>query len=108
MRAAGLRHEAIDDPMKRDAVVKAIAHQLLDARDVTGREVRPHKNHDLALGGLQRERVLDIRHGTFPASLSLRWSINRMVNGRPANAFPSALLNGRGAQRLIILATATR
>src|SRR5580704_15982498 len=30
---AGLRHEAVDHPMKHHAVVKALAHQFLDARD---------------------------------------------------------------------------
>ena len=30
--------------------------------------------------------------------------MNRMVNGRPAIAFPSASVNGKGAQRLSILA----
>src|SRR5262249_16706717 len=108
MWAAGLRHEAVDDAMKRDAVIKALAHQFLDACDMAGREVRTHENDDLTFGGFNCERVLGIRHGFFSACLALRSSISRMVNGRPANAFPRASLNGSGAQRLIILATAMR
>ena len=38
LRATGLRHEALDHPVEDDAVVEAVAHQVLDARDVTGRE----------------------------------------------------------------------
>ena len=53
VRAAGLRHEAVDDAVKHDAVVEAVAHQLLDARDMAGREVRAHLDDDLALGGLE-------------------------------------------------------
>src|SRR5262249_49104795 len=105
---AGLRHEAIDDTMKRHAIVEAVAHQLLDARDMAGGKIRPHQNDDLALGSLQRQRILGIAHGMFPACLSFRLSMSRMVNGRPAIAFPSASVNGKGAQRLSILATAMR
>jgi hypothetical protein len=42
------------------------------------------------------------------ACLSLRSSMNRIVNGRPATAFPSASVNGKGVQRLSICATAIR
>ena len=108
MGTASLRHEALDDAVKRDAIVEALAHQFLDACDMAGGEVRPHQNDDLALGGLQRQRILGVRHGMFSACLSFRLSMSRMVNGRPAIAFPSASVNGKGAQRLSILATAMR
>ena len=45
VRAAGLRHEAVDDAVEDDAVVEALAHQFLDARDVAGREVGTHLDH---------------------------------------------------------------
>ena len=44
---AGLGHEAVDHAMEDDAVVEAFAHQLLDARDVAGREVGPQLDDDL-------------------------------------------------------------
>ena len=40
-RIAGLRHEAVDDAMEHDAVIKALLRQRLDLRDVLGREVGP-------------------------------------------------------------------
>src|SRR5581483_6609570 len=40
MRAAGLRHEAVDDAVEHDAVIKALAHQLLDPRDMVGSNIR--------------------------------------------------------------------
>src|SRR5262249_61368744 len=85
-----------------------LARPLGDARGMAGGEVRPHQNLVLALGGFQRQRILGIAHGIFPACLSFRLSMSRMVNGRPAIAFPSASVNGKGAQRLSILATAMR
>ena len=62
LRASRLRHEAVDDAVKDDAVVEAVAHQLLDARDMTGREVGPHFDHDIALGGLQSQRIFRLGH----------------------------------------------
>jgi hypothetical protein len=49
--------------------------------------------------------------GTWPRAsrrLNPRSSVNRMVNGRPATAFPSASVKGNGVQRLSICATAAR
>ena len=40
-RVAGLRHEAVDDAVEDDAVIEALARQLLDPRDMVGREVGP-------------------------------------------------------------------
>src|ERR1700688_2734874 len=36
LRTAGLRHEPFDHAMEHDAVVKSLANQFLDPRDVTG------------------------------------------------------------------------
>jgi len=108
LRATGLRHETVDDAVKHDAIVEAVAHQFLDARDMPGREVRAHLNNDLAFGGLKRERVLSVGHVAFSACLSFRSLTNRMVNGRPATAFPRASVKGKDAQRLSMSATAIR
>ena len=64
--AAGLRHEAVDDAMEDDAVVEALARQLLDALDVLGREVGAQRDDDAALGRLHDERVL----GVFEVAIS--------------------------------------
>src|ERR1700712_1506345 len=34
LRTSGLRHESVDDAMENDAVVKSLAHQFLDPRDM--------------------------------------------------------------------------
>src|SRR5262245_38401799 len=64
VRAAGLRHEAVDHAMKDDPVVKAVLHQFLDARDMSRRKVRTHLDHDFTFGGLQRQRIFWLRHNT--------------------------------------------
>ena len=62
LRAAGLRHEAVDHAMEDDAVVKALAHQFLDARDMAGREVGTHLDDDVALGGFELQCVFGFGH----------------------------------------------
>ena len=71
MRAAGLRQEAVNDAVKRHAVVEAVAYELLDAGDMAGSEVRPHLYDDLSLGGVERQRILGVGHGAFSACLNL-------------------------------------
>src|SRR5689334_13261796 len=93
LRAAGLRHEAVDDPMEHNAVVEAFAHQLLDARDMAGRELRSHLNDHPALGGFEDHGVLLVGHGCS------RLSTKRIAIGRPAMAPPRPLVNGSGVQR---------
>src|SRR5262245_34333326 len=93
LRTAGLRHEAVDDAVEDDAVVEAIAHQLLDARDMSGRELRPHLNDHPALGGFEDHGVLRVGHGCS------RLSTKRMAIGRPAMAPPNPVVNGSGVQR---------
>jgi hypothetical protein len=64
LRAPCLRHEAVDNTVKYDAIVEAFFHQFLDARDMAGREIRPHFNFDIAFGGLQRQRIFWLGHRT--------------------------------------------
>src|SRR6185312_16430205 len=49
-RIAGLRHEAVDDAVKDDAVIETLARQLLDARDMVGREIGSELDDDAAGG----------------------------------------------------------
>src|ERR1700753_1439854 len=39
MRATGLGHETLDHAMEHDAVVKSLAHEFLDPRDVVRRKI---------------------------------------------------------------------
>ena len=50
---AGLRHEALDHPVEHQAVVEALAGQLLDSRDVFRREIGAQFDHHHAV--LQRQ-----------------------------------------------------
>ncbi len=67
MRAAGLRHEAVDHAVEHDAVVKSFAHQFLDPRDVTGGEIGPHLDRDRSLGGFQDQSIFGVSHALFSA-----------------------------------------
>ena len=58
LHVAGLRHEAVDDAVEGDIVIGALAHQLLDLRDMLRREVRPQRDRHVAV--LQRDD-----HGVF-------------------------------------------
>jgi hypothetical protein len=58
LRAAGLRHEAVDHAVECDAIVEAVAHEFLDARDVARCEIGTHRDFDRALGGFEQQRVL--------------------------------------------------
>src|SRR6185295_20022592 len=51
VRAACLGHEAVDDAMEYDTVIEALPDELLDARDMTRREIGTHLDGDGALGG---------------------------------------------------------
>ena len=76
VRAAGLGHEAVDDAVKRDPVVKALRHELLDMRNVIGREIGPELYDDRTLGGLQRHGV-SVGHGVLLLHLSLEGEAGR-------------------------------
>ena len=104
MRAAGLRHEAVDHAVEHDAVVEALLHQRLDALDVLGREVGAQLDHDIALGGFQRQ-LFFVGH-VISAFLLLRLSRKLTRNGRPATAPPIASVNGICEQRSTASATA--
>src|SRR6266702_603745 len=65
MGTAGLGHESLDHPMKYDPVVEALSHELLDPRDMIGREVRPHLDGDGALRGLENQSVFGDSHARF-------------------------------------------
>ena len=49
--------------MEDDAVIEALARQLLDALDVLGREIGPQGDHDFALRGVHDQRVLGVFDG---------------------------------------------
>jgi hypothetical protein len=72
MRAAGLRHEALNDAMKHDTVIKAFADELLDVFDVFRREVGTHFDDDRAFGRLERQRVSGFGHEYVNSRRSLR------------------------------------
>jgi hypothetical protein len=70
LRATGLRHEAVDHAMEHDPVVEALADQLLDPLDMFRREVGPQLDHDVPLGGFERQ-LFSVSH-VNPALLVLR------------------------------------
>src|SRR5688500_15752713 len=47
-RIAALRHEAVDDPVEGDAVVKPLFGELANARDMAGGEIGPQADDDVA------------------------------------------------------------
>src|SRR3984893_5545116 len=65
LRAPGLRHEALDHAMEHDAVIKSLAHQFLDPRDVAGGKIGAHLDGDGSLGGFEDQSVFGISHALF-------------------------------------------
>src|ERR1700709_2208131 len=65
LRTSGLRHETVDDAMEHDAVVKALAHQFLDTRDMARREIGPHLDGNGALGGFEDQSIVVVSHALF-------------------------------------------
>ncbi len=49
VRAAGLRHEAVDDAMEDDAIIEVLASELLDARNVVRRKIGLQRDDHLPL-----------------------------------------------------------
>src|ERR1700716_19948 len=95
LRTAGLGHEALDHAMEHDAVVKALADQLLDPRDMAGCEVGPHFDGHGPLGGLQDQSIFGVSHALFSAGWGGRFRLwNWMANGRPGTG--AAMLSGNG------------
>ena len=69
------------------------------------REVGAQLDHDIALGGFQRQLVFVVSHETS-AFLLLRLSRKLIRNVRPATAPPIDSVNGIGEQRSTASATA--
>src|SRR3954468_19058759 len=109
LRAAGLRHEAVDHAMEYDAVVKSLAHQFLDAGNVARREIGTHLDGHGPLGGFEDQGIFSVSHARLSAGLGgvLRVQ-NLTAKGRPATAPPSPPVNGNGVQRCNASIAATR
>src|ERR1700730_5102432 len=109
LRTAGLRHETVDHAMEHDAVVKPLAHQLLDPGNVAGGKVGPHLDGDRPLRGFQDQSIFGVSHALFSAGLGegfLLW--NWTAKGRPATAPAILSVNGIGVQRCNASITAIR
>src|SRR5579883_396659 len=83
VRAAGLRHEAVDHAMEHDTVVEAFADQLLDAGHVVGGEIGTHLDRHGALGGLKDQSIFGNSHARFSGwGVGLGLDVwNRIQNG---------------------------
>ena len=65
-RVAALGHEAGDDAVEDDAVVKAVVGQLGDPLDMAGREVGPQLDDDVAAGRKGEGQAVGVGHGIAP------------------------------------------
>src|ERR1700736_4036927 len=65
LRASRLRHETFDHAVEHDAVVKSLAHQFLDPRDVAGGEIGAHLDGHWALRGFQDQSIFGVSHVLF-------------------------------------------
>src|SRR3984893_10096941 len=109
VRTAGLRHEAFDHAVEHDAVVKSLAHQFLDPRDVAGREIGPHFDGDRSLRGFEDQSIFGVSHALFSTGWGGRFRFwNWTANGRPATAPAIPSLNGIGVRRCNASITAMR
>ena len=86
-RIARLGHEAVDHPVKDDAVVKALLRQGLDLLHMLGREIGTQADGDAAVLGVEEDRVLRVggllapQTGTRPASTSAPAASKRFMGG---------------------------
>src|SRR4051812_45719214 len=109
LRAAGLRHESLNDAVKHDAVVKSLAHQFLDPRDVAWRKVGPHFDGHGTFGGFEDQSIFGNSHALLSAGLGgVFLVLNGTAKGRPATAAPNPSVNGNGVQRCNVSITAIR
>src|SRR5258705_5074923 len=109
LRTAGLRHETFDHAMEHDPVVKSLAHQFLDPRDVAGCKVRAHLDGHRPLRGFEDQSIFGISHALFSTGWGGRFRFwNWTWNGRPATAPAIPSVNGIGVQRCNASITATR
>ena len=60
VRAAGLSHKTVDNPVKLQAVIKFGAGKFLNPFDVFGRIFRIHLNHDIAVFEFQEQSVFGV------------------------------------------------
>ena len=60
-RIAGLRHEAVDHPVKDDAVIEMLARQFLDPCHMVRRQVGAQLDLDAAIFEVEIKRVFKIR-----------------------------------------------
>src|SRR6202171_5371913 len=109
LRTPRLRHKAFDHAVEHDAVVKSLAHQFLDPRDVAGRKVGPHFDGDRSLRGFEDQSIFGVSHALFSTGGCGRFRIwNWTANGRPATAPAIPSVNGIGVQRCNASITAMR
>ena len=109
LRTAGLRHEAFDHAVEHDAVVKSLAHQFLDPRDVAGGKIGPHFDRDRSLRGFEDQSIFGVSHALFSAGWGGGFRLwNWTANGRPATAPAMLSVNGIGVQRCNVSITAIR
>src|ERR1700730_6142751 len=109
LRTPRLRHTAFDHAVEHDAVVKSLAHQFLDPRDVARRKVGPHFDGDRSLRGFEDQSIFGVSHALFSTGWGGRFRFwNWTANGRPATAPAIPSLNGIGVQRCNASITAMR
>src|SRR6478752_7760236 len=109
LRTSRLRHEPFDHAMEHDAVVKSLAHQLLDPCDVAWSKIRAHLDCDRSLGGFEDQSIFCISHARFSVGWGERFLVwNLTANGRPATAPAILSVNGIGVQRCNASITAMR
>src|SRR5215469_6532712 len=89
VRTARLRHEAIDDTVEDDTVVEPVLHQFLNSRDMPGRKIGPHLDHDVTFGGLQGQGIFRLCH--FSLSL-LSTGYGRTCSGHLARRVRALLI----------------
>ena len=64
--------------MERNAVIKALAGEGLDALHMAGSEIGAEFDDDLALGGFEHECVFGICHGISYLGVNI-WHLNSLV-----------------------------
>src|ERR1700682_1068379 len=65
LRTPRLRHKAFDHAVEHDAVVKSLAHQFLDPRDVSGLKVGTHFDGDRSRRGFEDQSIFGVSHALF-------------------------------------------
>src|SRR5262245_40752014 len=71
VRASALTHEALDDAVKRGAVVEPFLRQLLEILHGLGRDVRPEGDRHVTVGGFDHSLFVGgsrVAHGNETAN----------------------------------------